>query len=92
MMKKSVRFVRQTLDIIFYRSHIASRADDRTRKSTKCIFHRSPEMSLLYGSTQFQHDDYVGYVRRILPSRRDREVPYGMKGGEHSYGNEEARC
>jgi hypothetical protein len=24
----------------------------------------------------------AGEIRRFLPSRRDREVPYGMKGGE----------
>ena len=24
----------------------------------------------------------AGAIRRFLPSRRDREVPYGMKGGE----------
>jgi hypothetical protein len=25
---------------------------------------------------------FAGAIRRFLPSRRDREVPYGMKGGE----------
>jgi hypothetical protein len=24
----------------------------------------------------------AGAIRRFLPSKRDREVPYGMKGGE----------
>ena len=31
---------------------------------------------------------FAGEGRRFLPSRRDREVPYGMKGGEH-YGCQE---
>ena len=30
----------------------------------------------------------AGAIRHLLPSRRDREVPYGMKGGEHN-GHEE---
>jgi hypothetical protein len=25
----------------------------------------------------------AGEIRRVMPSKRDREVPYGMKGGEH---------
>jgi hypothetical protein len=31
---------------------------------------------------------FVGYAPAFLPRRRDREVPYGMKGGEHD-GHEE---
>jgi len=26
----------------------------------------------------------AGKLRRVMPSRRDREVPYGMKGGEQN--------
>ena len=30
------------------------------------------------------HDIKVaGAIRRVMPKKRDREVPYGMKGGEH---------
>ena len=25
----------------------------------------------------------AGAIRRVMPKKRDREVPYGMKGGEH---------
>jgi hypothetical protein len=25
----------------------------------------------------------AGTLRRVMPRMRDREVPYGMKGGEH---------
>src|SRR5215212_1761637 len=32
---------------------------------------------------------FAGAIRRFLPSRRDREVPYGMKGGEQNGGLEE---
>lgn len=27
-------------------------------------------------------NEFAGTFRRFLPNRRDREVPYGMKGGE----------
>jgi hypothetical protein len=27
-------------------------------------------------------NEFAGAIRRVLPSRRDREVPYGMKGGD----------
>jgi hypothetical protein len=27
-------------------------------------------------------NEFAGAIRRFLPSRRDREVPYGMKGGD----------
>ncbi len=30
-------------------------------------------------------------LRRFLPSKRDREVPYGMKGGECDGRKEESR-
>jgi hypothetical protein len=26
---------------------------------------------------------FAGAIRRVMPKKRDREVPYGMKGGEH---------
>jgi hypothetical protein len=30
------------------------------------------------------HDIKVaGAIRHVMPKKRDREVPYGMKGGEH---------
>ena len=29
-------------------------------------------------------DQIVGAIRHLMPSKRDREVPYGMKGGEQN--------
>ena len=34
---------------------------------------------------------FAGAVRRVMPSKRDREVPYGMKGGEQD-GRKEESC
>ena len=34
----------------------------------------------------------AGAIRHLLPSRRDREVPYGMKGGELNGHEEEGSC
>jgi hypothetical protein len=28
-------------------------------------------------------NEFAGAIRRVMPKKRDREVPYGMKGGEH---------
>jgi len=38
------------------------------------------------------HSSFAGEIRRFLPSRRDREVPYGMKGGELNGHEEEGTC
>ena len=34
-------------------------------------------------SPQFQGQRLAAAMRRVMPKKRDREVPYGMKGGEH---------
>jgi hypothetical protein len=34
----------------------------------------------------------AGEIRRFLPNRRDREVPYGMKGGELNGRKEKGCC
>jgi hypothetical protein len=31
-------------------------------------------------------------IQRVMPSKRDREVPYGMKGGEQDGREEESCC
>jgi hypothetical protein len=33
----------------------------------------------------------AGAIQRVMPSKRDREVPYGMKGGEQD-GRKEESC
>jgi hypothetical protein len=40
-----------------------------------------------YPHPRFSHDiaiKFAGAIQHFLPSRRDREVPYGMKGGERN--------
>ena len=39
--------------------------------STRLFPHPSPTIKL------------AGEIRHVMPKKRDREVPYGMKGGEH---------
>jgi len=34
----------------------------------------------------------AGAIQRVMPSKRDREVPYGMKGGEQDGREEESCC
>jgi hypothetical protein len=44
---------------------------------------------------RFSHQsrkNFAGAIRHLLPSRRDREVPYGMKGGELNGHEEEGSC
>jgi len=35
---------------------------------------------------------FAGAFQRVMPSKRDREVPYGMKGGEQDGREEESCC
>ena len=76
---------------MIYRSHInESRNDDRQELDK----HRSKcRRSSAFPSPLFPNFErkFAGAFQRVMPSKRDREVPYGMKGGEQD-GRKEESC
>jgi hypothetical protein len=50
--------------------------------------HPSPHFSPRFPNDRTQ---VAGAIQRVMPNKRDREVPYGMKGGEQD-GREEKSC
>jgi hypothetical protein len=72
------------LDNMIYQSHIYESkmmiAKNWISHSVNVEGHRHPRL-------RFSPDIAIklaGAIQHFLPSRRDREVPYGMKGGERN--------
>jgi hypothetical protein len=77
---------------MIYRSHIyESKNDDRQMldeglsESRRSSAPPSPFLSHIERM-------FAGAFQRVMPSKRDREVPYGMKGGELDGRKEESCC
>jgi hypothetical protein len=76
---------------MIYRSHITgSKNDDRQELDedhSECRRLSAAPSPLLPPIERM----FAGAFQRVMPSKRDREVPYGMKGGEPDGRKEESR-
>jgi hypothetical protein len=85
-------FDKQLLDNIVYASHITYKKMTIAKNWIEAVKHSVAVEGRRFSISQRPLSSQSGLPEQsgvFLPSRRDREVPYGMKGGEHNGRSEE---